>query len=121
MTNQNVSAALGSASLFGGLLAVVFWFALRLFVDLWMLFLWMLLFGLVLARRLYARRPQRYHPGFWLNSFVTLIILLGQSVQDSVTGKDVYRAFAVRMGLFIAVSLYACLMLQLLDRPRRVR
>ncbi|WP_228976732.1 DUF2955 domain-containing protein [Paraburkholderia gardini] len=120
-TARGAARELLGSTLFGGLLAVVFWFALRLFVDLWMLFLWMLLFGLVLARRLYARRPQRYHPGFWLNSFVTLIILLGQSVQDSVTGKDVYRAFAVRMGLFIAVSLYACLMLQLLDRPRRVR
>ncbi len=47
-----------------------------------------------------------------------MIILLGQSVQDSVAGKDVYSAFAVRMGLFVAVTLYACLMLQLLDQPR---
>jgi FtsH-binding integral membrane protein len=85
-----------------------------------MFFLWMLLFGLLLARKLYALNPTRYPPSFWLNTLVTLIILLGQSVQDSVAGKDVYTAFAVRMGLFIAVSLYACLVLQLLDQPRRV-
>jgi len=111
---------LGS-TLLGGLLAIAFWFALRLFVHLWMFFLWMLLFGLLVARELYATSPKRYRPGFWLNSLVTMIILLGQSVQDSVAGKDVQSAFAVRMGLFIAVTLYACLVLQLLDRPRRVR
>ncbi len=109
---------LGS-TLLGGALAILFWFALKWFVHLWMFFLWMLLFGLLVARKLYALSRTRYSPGFWLNSLVTLIILLGQSVQDSVAGKDVYTAFAVRMGLFVAVTLYACLMLQLLDvRPR---
>jgi uncharacterized membrane protein YgaE (UPF0421/DUF939 family) len=111
---------LGS-TLLGGLLAILFWFALKWFVHLWMFFLWMLLFALLLARKLYAISPTRYTPGFWLNSLVTLIILLGQSVQDSAAGKDVYTAFAVRMGLFVAVTLYACLMVQLLDTRRRLR
>ena len=107
------------STLLGGLLAVAFWFALRLFVDLWMFFLWMLLFGLLVGRKLYRISPTRYSPGFWLNSLVTMIILLGQSVQDSVAGKDVYSAFAVRMGLFLAVTLYACLTLQLFDHYSR--
>ncbi|MNY76917.1 hypothetical protein D3C86_2166540 [compost metagenome] len=47
-----------------------------------------------------------------------MIILLGLSVQDSANGQDVYSAFAVRMGLFIAISLYAWLMVYLLDRYR---
>ena len=102
----------------GGLLAIAFWFALRLSVHLWMFFLWMLLFGLLVGRKLFRINPTRYSPGFWLNSLVTMIILLGQSVQDSVAGKDVYSAFAVRMGLFLAVTLYACLMLLIFDRQR---
>jgi hypothetical protein len=110
---------LGS-TLLGGALAILFWCALSLFVHLWMFFLWMLLFGLLVARKLYGLSPTRHPPSFWLNTLVTLIILLGQSVQDSVAGKDVYTAFAVRMGLFIAVTLYACLMLQVLDQPPRV-
>ena len=61
----------------------------------------------------------RRAPSFWLNTLVTSIILLSQSVQDSVAGKDVYKAFAVRMGFFIAVTLYACLVLQLLDQRSR--
>lgn len=60
-------------------------------------------------------------PGFWLNSLMTMIILLGQSVQDSAAGKDVYTAFAIRMGLFILVTLYACAMVYLLDNRRQRR
>ncbi|WP_061289160.1 DUF2955 domain-containing protein [Azotobacter vinelandii] len=111
---------LGS-TLLGGLLAVGFWSALSLLPHLWMFFLWTLLFVLLLARRLYRLSATRQTPGFWLNGAVTLIILLGQSVQDSAAGKDVYTAFAVRMGLFVAVTLYACAAVRLIDRrqPRR--
>ncbi len=116
-TNARIAGRelLGS-TLLAGLLAILFWSALSLFVHLWMFFLWMLLFGLVLARKLYALSPTRFTPGFWLNTLITLIILLGQSVQDSAAGKDVYTAFAIRMGLFILVTLYACLMVHLLDQ-----
>lgn len=111
---------LGS-TLLGGVLAILFWAALSLFVHLWMYFLWMLLFGLLVGRRLYRLSPSRYPPGFWVNTLVTLIILLGQSVQDSAAGKDVYTAFAVRMGLFVGVTLYAWLMVAWLDQPRDAR
>ncbi|WP_417692052.1 DUF2955 domain-containing protein [Pseudomonas sp.] len=115
-TSRNAARELIGSTLLGGLLAVLFWCALSLFVHLWMFFLWMLLFGLALARKLYGISPTRLSPGFWLNSLITLIILLGQSVQDSIAGKDVYTAFAVRMGLFILVTLYACLMVHILDQ-----
>ncbi|VVM90542.1 DUF2955 domain-containing protein [Pseudomonas fluorescens] len=111
---------LGS-TLLGGLMAILFWCALSLFVNLWMFFLWMLLFGLLAARKLYGLAQTRQPPTFWLNSLATLIILLGQSVQDSAAGKDVYTAFAIRMGLFILVTLYACVMVHLLDTRRRRR
>ena len=120
-TARSAARDLVGATLLGGLLAIVFWFALRLFVHLWMFFLWMLLFGLLVGRRMYGISPTRYSPGFWLNSLVTMIILLGQSVQDSAAGKDVYTAFAVRMGLFVAVTVYACLMLLVLERSGRAR
>ncbi len=120
-TARNAAHELLGSTFLGGLLAILFWCALSLFVHLWMFFLWMLLFGLLLARKLYALSPTRQSPGLWLNTLVTMIILLGQSVQDSAAGKDVYTAFAVRMGLFIVVTLYACLMVYLLDQRRRVR
>ena len=115
-SSQHAGRELVGSTLLGGVLAVLFWCVLSLFVHLWMFFLWMLLFGLILARKLYALSPTRLSPGFWLNSLITMIILLGQSVQDSLVGKDVFTAFAVRMGLFALVTLYACLMVHLLDQ-----
>jgi hypothetical protein len=50
-----------------------------------------------------------------------MIILLGLSVQDSANGKDVYSAFVGRMALFVAISLYAWLMVYLLDHYRQRR
>lgn len=120
-TARGAARDLIGSTLLGGLLAIIFWFALKLSVHLWMFFLWMLLFGLMVGRRLYGIRMTRYSPGVWVNGLVTMIILLGQSVQDSIAGKDVYAAFAVRMGLFLAVSFYACLMLLVFDRPRSLR
>jgi hypothetical protein len=117
-TARSAATELMGSTLMGGLLAILFWFALGLFVDLWMFFLWTILFALVVARRLYAIRPTHATPSFWLNSLVTMIILLGQSVEDSAAGKDVYQAFAVRMALFIGVSLYAMLMLRWIDLRR---
>jgi hypothetical protein len=120
-TTRGAARELLGSTLLGGLLAILFWWTLGLFVHLWMFFLWMLLFGLLLARKLYGLGPTRQSPGFWLNSLVTMIILLGLSVQDSANGDDVYSAFALRMGLFIAISLYAWLMVYLLDRYRQRR
>ena len=120
-TTRGAARELLGSTLLGGLLAILFWWTLGLFVHLWMFFLWMLLFGLLLARKLYGLGPTRQSPGFWLNSLVTMIILLGLSVQDSANGKDVYSAFALRMGLFIAISLYAWLMVYLLDQYRQRR
>jgi hypothetical protein len=117
-TARSAARDLIGSTLCGGLLAIALWFALRLFVHLWMFFLWMLLFGLLAARKLYGLSPTRQTPGFWVNSLVTMLILLGQSVQDSAAGNDVYRAFAIRMVLFLAVTAYACLMLLLFERRR---
>jgi hypothetical protein len=118
-STRNAARELIGSTLLGGVLAVMFWWALSLFAHLWMFFLWMLLFGLIVARKLYGLKPGRLSPGFWLNSLMTLIILLGQSVQDSAQGKDVQTAFAVRMTLFIGVTLYACLMVYLLDQRQK--
>lgn len=121
-TTRDTGRELLGSTLLGGVLAMLFWCALSLFVHLWMFFLWMLLFGLLVSRKLYRISPTRLAPTFWLNALVTLIILLGQSVEDSAAGKDVYTAFAVRMALFIGITLYAWVMVEWLEgRVRRAR
>jgi len=111
---------LGS-TLLGGLLAILLWGGLSIFPHLWMFVLWTLLFSLYIARRLYQLVATQRSPYFWLNSLTTMILLLGQSVQDSANGKDVYAAFAVRMALFILVTLYAWAAVHLIDLRRQQR
>ncbi len=108
---------LGSTFL-GGCFALLIWLALGLLVNLWMFSLWMLLFVIYLGAKIYGVAPSRYPATFWSNVGVTALILLGSAVQDSETGKDVYTAFAVRLGLFVAVTYYAWLAIELLERWR---
>lgn len=115
---RHASRELIGSTLLAGLLAILLWGALSLYVHLWMFFLWLLLFTLWQGRRLYAAVATRRSPAFWVSCLTTMLILLGQSVQDSAGGQDVYRAFAVRMALFLAVSLYASGMLVWIDSRR---
>ena len=113
---------LGSTFL-GGCFAILFWFALKIHPNLWMFFLWTLLFGMYFSSKLYGLVCSRFPASFWQNAGVTMLILLGPAVEDSANGKDVYAAFAVRMGLFVAVTLYAWLAVYALEqlRGRRLR
>ena len=113
---------LGS-TLMAGLAAMLFWVLLKVSPTLWMFFLWMLLFMCLIAAKILGILRSRYSPSFWQNVAVTMLILLGSAVQDSATGDDVYQAFATRMGLFLAVTLYAWAAVFLLEewRSRQLR
>ncbi|WP_369987006.1 DUF2955 domain-containing protein [Pseudomonas xanthosomatis] len=115
---RQAARELVGSTLLAGVLAILVWGALSLFVHLWMFFLWVLLVALWQARRLQRLVASRHGPAFWVSCLTTMLILLGQSVQDSVAGQDVYRAFAMRLGLFVLVSLYASAMLVWIDRRR---
>ena len=86
-----------------------------------MFFLWMLLFALYISAKLYGVMKSKYPPPFWTNAMVTLLILLGPAVADSANGKDVSKAFAVRIGLFVMVTLYAWVALVWIERWRQRR
>jgi len=118
MTARDSGRELLGSTFVGGCFAILFWFALGISINLWMFFLWMLLFGVYLFSKLYQVIPSRHPASFWQNVAVTMLILLGSAVQDSAGGKDVYAAFAVRMGLFVAVTIYAWGAVQLLETWR---
>ncbi len=111
---------LGSTFL-AGCLAMLFWFVLQIQPSLWMFFLWMLLFGIYFGGKLCGVIATRFAPSFWINVVVTMLILLGPAVQDSAAGNDVYRGFAVRFSLFVAVTLYAWVAIVALERMRADR
>jgi len=111
---------LGSTFL-GGFFAILFWAMLGILTNLWMFFLLMLLFGMYFSCKIYQLIKTRYPASYWLNVGMTMLILLGPAVEDSDSGKDVYTAFLVRMGLFVAVTLYAWLAVYILEYLRERR
>ena len=111
---------LGSTFL-GGVFAVLFWSLLGIYTNLWMYFFWMLLISLYFACKIYQLIPSRFPASFWLNVAMTMLIVLGPAVEDSAGGKDVYAGFFSRMGLFIAVTLYAWLAVEFLEYLRSRR
>ena len=77
--------------------------------------------GIYFSAKFYHCFASRLPPSFWQNVIMTMLILLGPAVEDSANGKDVYAAFTVRMGLFIAVTLYAWLAIHTLEQLRIYR
>lgn len=121
MTARSAGRELIGSTFLAGCFAILFWFALKIAPNLWFFFLWMLLFGLYFSGKIYQMIPTRYPASFWLNVATTMLILIGPAVEDSANGKDVQAAFAVRLGLFIAVTLYAWAAIALLERLRNNR
>ena len=123
-THVHVRAAgreLTGSTFLGGVFAIAIWAVLTIWPNLWLFFLLALLFGVFTASRLYGLVRTRFPPSFWISTAMTTIILLGSAVQDTENGKDVYKAFAVRMGLFFAVALYAWVAAILVERWRSSR
>lgn len=104
---KNAGKELINSTLLGGLFAILFWFTLGIWVNLWMFFLWMLIFSLFFSCKIYQLIATRYPASFWLNTVVTMLIMLGPAVEDSADGKDVYAAFFSRSALLIFITLYA--------------
>jgi hypothetical protein len=109
---------LGS-TLMAALVALLFWFCLKLSPILWMFFLWTLLFCTVIVALMFGLIRSRFTPSFWLNVFVTMLIFVGPAVSDSANGKDPYTASMVRLGLFVGVTVYAWMAMVFLNWFRR--
>ena len=114
-TRRSALELLG-ATLLGGLLAVLLWFGLKLSPQLELFALWILLAFILLGRKFYVPGATGLSEQFWLDTSVTMLILLGPAVADSMVGKDPYQAFAFRFGMFLLVALYAWASMALLNR-----
>jgi hypothetical protein len=120
-TATNASSAgreLVGSTFVGGLMAAAVWAGLSLRPNLWMLMLWIVAAALWAGARLFRLKPTSVAPTFWLNALITMFILLGPAIEDAAVGKDVYRASATRVALFVGVSLYAWATVWLLERWR---
>jgi hypothetical protein len=104
---RSAGRELVGSTLMGAWLAALVWLGLSLRPNLWMLMLWLVAAALWAGARLFRVKPTSAPPSFWVNALVTMLILLGPAIEDAAVGKDVYRASAIRVALFIGVALYA--------------
>jgi hypothetical protein len=110
--------ALVGSTLMGAGMAALIWLGLSLLPNLFMLMLWLMAAALWAGARLFGVKASPWPPSFWSNALVTMLILLGAAIEDSVNGEDVLRASAVRVTLFVVVALYAWGMVWVLERWR---
>jgi hypothetical protein len=109
------------STLMGAWLATLVWLGLSLRPNLWMLMLWLVAAALWAGAKLFGVRRTSFAASFWSNALVTMLILLGPAIEDAAVGKDVYRASAVRIALFVGVSVYAWAIVWILERWRAPR
>jgi hypothetical protein len=123
-TATNAGAAgreLVGSTLMGAWMAVLVWGGLSLQPNLWMLMLWMVAAALWAGAKLFGVRRTSFTPSFWSNALITMLILLGPAIEDAAVGKDVYRASAIRVALFVVVAIYAWATVWVLERWRASR
>jgi hypothetical protein len=118
---RSAGRELVGSTLMGAWMAALAWFGLSLRPNLWMLMLWMIAAALWAGVRMFEVKVTAALPSFWRNALVTMLILLGPAIEDSASGKDVFSASAIRVGLFVGVALYAWAMVWVLERWRATR
>ena len=118
---RSAGRELVGSTLMGAWMATLVWFGLSLRPNLWMLMLWMVAAALWAGAKLFGVRRTSFSPSFWSNALVTMLILVGPAIEDASVGKDVYRASATRVALFIAVAFYAWATVWVFERWRASR
>jgi hypothetical protein len=115
---RSAGRELVGSTLMGGWMAALVWIGLSLWPSLWMLILWIVAAALWAGTRLFGVKATVFPPSFWSNALITLLILLGPAIEDSANGKDVFKASATRICLFVGVALYAWGTVWVLERWR---
>jgi hypothetical protein len=118
---RSAGRELVGSTLMGGWMAALVWIGLSLWPSLWMLMLWIVASALWTGARLFGVRATIFPPSFWSNALLTMLILLGPAIEDSASGKDVFKASATRICLFVGVAFYAWGTVWVLERWRASR
>lgn len=118
---RSAGQELVGSTLMGAWMALLVWFGLSLWPNLWMLMLWITGAALWSGARIFGVKASAFSPSFWSNALMTMFIVLGPAIEDSANGKDVWQASASRIVLFLGVSLYAWATVWALERWRASR
>ncbi len=115
MDAKHAAREMIGSTFLGGVFAILLWLGLGIWPTLWMFFWWMLLISLYFSSKIYQLVKTRLSASFWMNTAITMLILIGPAVEDTDSGKDVYTAFFIRLSLFVLVTLYALAAINILE------
>lgn len=103
----------------GGIAALAAWQLLALWPGLFMLAVCFAGAGFLVGLRLYGavRTPSGF--AWWQNALMTLIIVLGPAIADSEGADGIEKVMLTRTATYLALALYAALMVHVLDGRRR--
>ena len=103
---KHAGRELVGSTLLGGFYAILFLMLLKIETNLWMFFLWALVFCIYFAIKMFKVSASQYSASFWQNVAVTMILLIGLSIQHDADGGNVYQDFFERMAIFIGLAFY---------------
>ena len=115
--SRAMGLSLLSSTFWGSVWAVVVWWLLRIWPSLILYTLAVAIAGLLFGRRIF--QGPAVHPDFskWAYAFLTMLVLLGPAVTDSLASDGV--AFVQRLGLFMLIAAYGTAAVAVFDACAR--
>jgi hypothetical protein len=108
------------STLIGGIGAIIGWNILRIVPTLSMYTLIVALGALILGPRIFQGRAMHPEAGTWSYGYLTMLVILGPAVMDSMGGSAAGAAFWSRLLMFALATLYGVAAVYVVDafRPR---
>lgn len=109
------------STMIGGVGAIIGWNVLRVVPTLSMYTLIIALGALVIGPRIFQGRAMHPEAGTWSYGYLTMIVILGPAVMDSMGGTNAGGAFWSRLLMFALATLYGIGAIYVVDafRPNR--
>ena len=109
------------STLIGGIGAIIGWNILRIVPTLSMYTLIIALGALILGPRIFQGRAMHPEAGTWSYGYLTMIVILGPAVMDSMGGSAAGASFWSRLLMFGLTTLYGVAAVYIVDafRPQK--
>jgi hypothetical protein len=113
--SREMGRSLLESTLWGGLAAVIGWYALSIWPSLTLYALLVALAGLYFGRGIFQGRSVGPKFSMWSYAFLTMLVILAPAVLDSPLSSDGGAAFWSRFWLIVLVAVYGTVAVRVFD------
>jgi len=113
--SRDMGRSLLASTLWGGMAAVIGWYALRIWPSLTFYTLLIALAGLWFGRGIFQGPAVGPKFSMWSYAFLTMLVILGPAVLDSPVSSDAGSAFWSRLWLIVLVAVYGTITVRVFD------